>query len=1040
MKIKLRAIACLIALASLSGLVLGNCAMPALEKPAAPEPGVLRVVLGGDSGRTLLPKTYELATLYYTLTFTATGGSAGTDGLGPVTGAIAIGETSGEFTLAAGTWELAIKGFASEEDASDPGNALVGGVESGIVISGSAGTAIHVALRPDLTQNATGTLDYAIRFPESVVRAELGVYTAGGALVSLDADAKNPIDLLTGNTGSLVLPSGVYKLAISLYAGGKAAQQGAVAHLYDGLATAAVFSFEETDFAEYAVEAITAFALKNGDTPYASNIDQAARTITVFVPADVNFSGLTADIAHTGLALASDPATPDFSGPVTYTVTLEDGAKIRYTVRTSANEVSSVADLTALLGTAAENDADTPYLVRIRGVDLADATNGWAAMITAINSAAKYVDLDLSDCAMNSASPAGQFNPGSANTGEKYIAGLVLPDAATSIVAGYNSANQTFRYFTSLKTLSASAVETVGTNAIGSQSGSTSNKSIVSVSLPEAVTLGGYTFSGCTNLREVYLPKVTNPGNSAFSATALETVSLPAATSIGQNAFYNCPSLVLVSLPAAVTIPNLTFSNCPSLVSVSLPKAETIAQQAFQHCASLEAVSLPKVVSFGGGTGTTSVFRECSNLATISLGASLTTIPSGIFGDCGKLTAISVDPANPNYTARNGMLLNKEETVLLAYPGATGAVTLNCANIGAYAFLNCAGITTVSLPEAVSIGDSAFLDCAGITTVSLPKAESFGVDAFQNCTSLAEVSLPKAESFGNNAFRSCTSLAEISLPEAWNFGSNAFRSCTSLAKVTLPKAKNFTTYAFNGCTSLEAISLPDDESFTTYASSGCPRLTTVTLPNDKSFTTNAFDGCTSLEAISLPEAETFTTYAFNGCTKLTTVSLPKVKSFTTYAFNGCTSLVEISLPAETFTTYAFSGCTSLTTVSLPNVKSFTTYAFSGCTSLATVSLPNIESFTTNAFNNTGTTASLAVTMGAAAPTVGNNAFNGVSGAKTVTVTVPSGATGYGTSPEDTTTVCWGNGFRGKGWTSGGALSSGTLNQNISLSITEDSNE
>jgi hypothetical protein len=102
-----------------------------------------------------------------------------------------------------------------------------------------------------------------------------------------------------------------------------------------------------------------------------------------------------------------------------------------------------------------------------------------------------------------------------------------------------------------------------------------------------------------------------------------------------------------------------------------------------------------------------------------------------------------------------------------------------------------------------------------------------------------------------------------------------------------------------------------------------------------------------------------------------------------------------------------------------------------------VDLPNITSFTTNAFDKTGA-ASLAVTMGATAPTVGTNAFSNVSDAKAVTALVPASATGYGAVPASYTgsdaTVAWGNGFRGKGWTSSGALGTGTLKTNVSLSI------
>ena len=141
-----------------------GCAIPVLERPAETEAGVLRVSLGGGSGRTLLPElpaNYTVTSLYYTLRFTATAGPAQAEGLEPVSGTIAIGEASGEFTLAAGTWNLEVQGFASQGDAEDPANALVSGGADNIAISGSAGASISVALSPDiakLTQDASGTL------------------------------------------------------------------------------------------------------------------------------------------------------------------------------------------------------------------------------------------------------------------------------------------------------------------------------------------------------------------------------------------------------------------------------------------------------------------------------------------------------------------------------------------------------------------------------------------------------------------------------------------------------------------------------------------------------------------------------------------------------------------------------------------------------------------------------------------------------------------------------------------------------------------
>jgi hypothetical protein len=198
----------------LSVLAVLACIQPVVERPPAPESGVLRVTLAGGSGRTALPQ-YNVNSLYYTLVFTATGGPAQAEGLGPVSGAINTGASSGTFTLAAGTWSLAVRGFASQAAVGDPANALVSGSADNIVMSGSAGASIGVALSPDeskLTQNGTGTLSYNITVPAGVTQGSLAVYDNTGTLVTLGGG--NSVTLSAGaNTGNITLVSRVYDLA-----------------------------------------------------------------------------------------------------------------------------------------------------------------------------------------------------------------------------------------------------------------------------------------------------------------------------------------------------------------------------------------------------------------------------------------------------------------------------------------------------------------------------------------------------------------------------------------------------------------------------------------------------------------------------------------------------------------------------------------------------------------------------------------------------------------------------------------------------------
>jgi hypothetical protein len=167
----------------------------------------------------------------------------------------------------------------------------------------------------------------------------------------------------------------------------------------------------------------------------------------------------------------------------------------------------------------------------------------------------------------------------------------------------------------------------------------------------------------------------------------------------------------------------------------------------------------------------------------VNLPASLISISSNPFRGCVNLTTITVDSNNPQFTARDDMLLDKAGTTVILYPSASGTVTLSdITSIDDYAFDSCTGLTSVSFPEATSIGDHAFYDCTSLTSVSFPEVISIRDYAFIGCTSLTSVSFPEVTSIGDRVFGYCTSLTSISFPKVTSIGYGAFGSTGGTAQ------------------------------------------------------------------------------------------------------------------------------------------------------------------------------------------------------------------------------------------------------------------
>ena len=116
-----------------------------------------------------------------------------------------------------------------------------------------------------------------------------------------------------------------------------------------------------------------------------------------------------------------------------------------------------------------------------------------------------------------------------------------------------------------------------------------------------------------------------------------------------------------------------------------------------------------------------------------------------------------------------------------------GDYTYHVTTIGDYAFSNCSGLTSVTIPNSVTrIGDYAFNGCSGLTSVTIPiSVKSIGNCAFYYCYGLTSVTIPNSvESIGMGAFAYCKGLTSVTIGSGVkSIGDQAFKNCPKLIHV-----------------------------------------------------------------------------------------------------------------------------------------------------------------------------------------------------------------------------------------------------------------
>jgi hypothetical protein len=385
-------------------------------------------------------------------------------------------------------------------------------------------------------------------------------------------------------------------------------------------------------------------------------------------------------------------------------------------------------------------------------------------------------------------------------------------------------------------------------------------------------------FTYATNLNNT--ATITDYTGSGGAVTIPGAVNSMPVAAIGDYAFDGYAGLASITIPNSVaSIGFGAFASCTGLTNVTiLDGVTTIGPYAFLNCTSLAGITMGSNVTSIGSDA----FNQCSSLSSITIGASVTNIGSDVFVDCGSLGAIAVSEPSLFYRSEDGVLFDRDMTVLISYPGAR------------------AGNYTVPAGVA-SIEDGAFSGCRRMSGVTLPD-------------SLAVI--------GNEAFENCPGLNNIVIPNGvTNIGFKAFAYCFNLTGVTLgDRVANIGSWAFFICGRLTNLAFPNSlTNIAGWAFYGCGRITSVTLPASvTSIGPQAFGYCTGLTSITLPTNTLSIGYEeFSDCTALTSISIPSgVTNIGSWAFEGCASLTDLTIPANVtgIGNFAFSGCSSLAAV------------------------------------------------------------------------------------------------------------------------------
>lgn len=380
-------------------------------------------------------------------------------------------------------------------------------------------------------------------------------------------------------------------------------------------------------------------------------------------------------------------------------------------------------------------------------------------------------------------------------------------------------------------------------------------------------------------------------------------------TSIGDYAFYGFSNLKTIKIAKSVTsLGSYSISNCDSLTSVALPSnVESIGREAFSSCEAMESITVDsgnksfssdingvlfnndktELIYYPTGAYRTSytvpdsvkvisdyAFSDLKYLSELNVGTGVEYLDIYSFSENISLERINVDSENIIFSSADGVLFNKDKTVLIKYPPKNKN-------------------TSYTIPSSVKyIEDMAFIGCDAIEKLVIPNGvESIGFYAFESCSALCDVSMSDTvKNIGYNAFMGTPYTEDLSYAV----------NCGAYYEIYVGNVLLYIIDA-NVASDSYRVTLRENTSAIAYGAFEYSYASEVVIPESVKYIGNgAFSYCSTLLNVTIPYTVKGIGYnVFEFCMNLTNVTIGSdVEFIGENAFLECESLVEINVDSD----------------------------------------------------------------------------------------------------------------------------------------------